>query len=109
MKNLLIVGGAGYIGRQIVKILENKKQFNIFVIDNLSTTHSLGLTVTRYPTSLEIERASAFTITCQGGSANTKLNVLQDQVDNVSQLPFQSKNCIPPRTASSLSGHPTNS
>ena len=61
-------------------------------IDNLSTTHSLGLTVTRYPTSLEIERASAFTITCQGGSANTKLNVLQDQVDNVSQLPFQSKN-----------------
>ena len=38
MKNLLIVGGAGYIGRQIVKILENKKQFNIFVIDNLSTT-----------------------------------------------------------------------
>jgi len=61
-------------------------------IDNLSTTHSLGLTVTRFATSLEIERASAFTITCQGGSANTKLNVLQDQVDNVSQLPFQSKN-----------------
>ena len=59
-------------------------------IDNISTTHSLGLTVTRYPTTLEIERASAFTITCQGGSANTKLNVLQNQVDNVSQLPFQS-------------------
>ncbi len=61
-------------------------------IESLSTTHSLGLTVTKYPTSLEIERASAFTITCQGGSANTKLNVLQDQVDNVSQLPFQSYN-----------------
>ena len=61
-------------------------------INSLSTTHSFGLTVTRYPTSLEITRASAFTISCQGGSANTKLNVLQDQVDNVSQLPFQSVN-----------------
>ena len=61
-------------------------------IESLSTTHSLGLTVTKFGTSLEIERASAFTITCSGGSANNKLNVLQDQVDNVSQLPFQSKN-----------------
>ena len=59
-------------------------------IDSLSTTHSLGLTVTKYGTSLEITRASAFTITCSGGSANNKLNVLQDQVDNVSQLPFES-------------------
>ena len=59
-------------------------------IDNLSTANSLGLTVTKYSTSLEITRASSFTITCSGGSANTKLNVLQDQVDNVGQLPFQS-------------------
>ena len=61
-------------------------------LESLSTTHSLGLTVTKFGTSLEIERATAFTVTCSGGSANTKLNVLQDQVDNVSQLPFQSKN-----------------
>jgi len=37
MKNKLVVGGAGYIGRQIVKIL-NKKKYNIYVIDNLSIT-----------------------------------------------------------------------
>jgi len=61
-------------------------------IDSLSTTHSLGLTVTKYGTSLEITRASAFTITCTGGSANNKLSVLQDQVDNVAQLPFESTN-----------------
>ena len=59
-------------------------------IDNLSTANNLGLTVTRYSTSLEISKANAFTITCAGGSANTKLNVLQDQVDNVGQLPHQS-------------------
>ena len=37
MKNILVIGGAGYIGRQIVKIL-NKKKYNIHVIDNLSIT-----------------------------------------------------------------------
>ena len=63
-------------------------------IDGLSIT---GLTVTKYSTSLELKRTvggtdTPFKITCSGGSANSKLNVLQDQVDNVSQLPFQSKN-----------------
>tara|TARA_B100000965_G_scaffold92951_1_gene75811 strand:+ start:794 stop:1774 length:981 start_codon:yes stop_codon:yes gene_type:complete len=37
LKNILIIGGAGYIGRQIVNLL-NKKKYKIFVIDNLSTT-----------------------------------------------------------------------
>ena len=37
MKNILIIGGAGYIGRQIVNLL-NKKKYKIFVIDDLSTT-----------------------------------------------------------------------
>ena len=37
MKNILVVGGAGYIGRQIVKIL-NTRKYNIHVIDNLSIT-----------------------------------------------------------------------
>ena len=36
-KKILITGGAGYIGRQIIKIL-NKKKYNIYVIDNLSIT-----------------------------------------------------------------------
>ena len=62
-------------------------------IDGLSIS---GLTVTKYASSLELKRTvsgtdTAFKITCSGGSANTKLNVVQDQVDNVSQLPFQSK------------------
>jgi len=62
-------------------------------IDGLNIT---GLTVTKYAQSLELKRTvsgtdTAFAITCSGGSANTKLNVLQDQVDNVSQLPYQSK------------------
>jgi len=39
MRNILIVGGCGYIGRQIVDILINKKKYKIFVIDNLSTTN----------------------------------------------------------------------
>ncbi len=59
-------------------------------IDTVSTDEGLGLTVTKYSTSLEISRGTSFTITCSGGSANTKLNVLQDQVDNVGQLPHQS-------------------
>ena len=61
-------------------------------IDGLSVT---GLTVTKYAGTLELDRVvsgtrTAFTITCKGGSANNKLSVFQDQVDNVSQLPTQS-------------------
>ena len=59
-------------------------------IDTVSSSNSIGLTVTKYATSLEITRDSAFTITCSGGANNTKLNVLQDQVDNVAQLPLES-------------------
>ena len=61
-------------------------------IDNLSVT---GLTVTKYQSSLELDRVvsgtrTAFTIIAEGGVTNSKLNVFQDQVDNVSQLPSQS-------------------
>ncbi len=37
MKNILIIGGAGYIGRQIIHLL-NKRRYKIYVIDDLSTT-----------------------------------------------------------------------
>ena len=37
MENILIIGGAGYIGRQIINLL-NKKKYKILVIDNLNTT-----------------------------------------------------------------------
>ncbi len=36
VKNILITGGAGYIGSHIVEILAGKKK-NIFILDNLST------------------------------------------------------------------------
>ena len=36
IKNILITGGAGYIGSHIVELLENKKK-NLFIADNLST------------------------------------------------------------------------
>ena len=38
MKNILIVGGAGYIGRQIINILKKNKLYKILVLDNLSVT-----------------------------------------------------------------------
>ena len=37
MENILIIGGAGYIGRQIINLL-NEKKYKILVIDNLNTT-----------------------------------------------------------------------
>jgi len=37
VKKILIIGGAGYIGRQIINLL-NKKKYKILVIDDLSTT-----------------------------------------------------------------------
>ena len=54
-----------------------------------------GVTVNKYAASLEVSRVisgtrTAFSIACQGGPANNKLTVFQDQVDNVSQLPRQS-------------------
>ena len=54
-----------------------------------------GLTVTKYLGTLELSRVvsgtrTSFAISCQGGPANNKLTVFQDQVDNVAQLPIQS-------------------
>ena len=54
-----------------------------------------GLTVTKFLGTLELSRVvsgtrTSFAIACQGGPANNKLAVFQDQVDNVAQLPLQS-------------------
>ena len=38
MKNILVTGGAGYIGSHIIELLL-KKNFKVFIIDNLSTGH----------------------------------------------------------------------
>ena len=35
-KNILITGGAGYIGSHIIELLAKNKK-NIFIVDNLST------------------------------------------------------------------------
>jgi len=39
MKNILITGGAGYIGSHIVEQLVKKNFLNIFIVDDLSTGH----------------------------------------------------------------------
>ena len=36
MKNILITGGAGYVGSHVVENLVQKKK-NIFIVDNLSS------------------------------------------------------------------------
>ena len=59
-------------------------------IDSQSTTSSWGLTVTKLQTTLQITRASAFTITATGGATSTSIEVFQDQVDAITQLPVQS-------------------
>ena len=38
IKNILVTGGAGYIGAHIIEILIKKKK-NIFIVDNLTTGH----------------------------------------------------------------------
>ena len=48
-----------------------------------------GLTTTKYQTTLQLTRSSAFTITATGGSLNSSITVFQDQVDNIAQLPVQ--------------------
>ncbi len=59
-------------------------------IDNLNVTN---LVVTKYDDALHLVRNSGnteFKITASGGTTNDKLSVVQDIVDNVSQLPFNS-------------------
>ncbi len=59
-------------------------------IDGLNVTN---LVVTKYDDSLHLVRnsgATGFKITASGGVSNDKLSVVQDVVDNVSQLPYNS-------------------
>ena len=36
-KNILITGGCGYIGSQVAHLFSTKKNFEITIVDNLST------------------------------------------------------------------------
>ena len=40
MKNILVTGGAGYIGSKIVADLI-KEKYKVYIIDNLSTGHKI--------------------------------------------------------------------
>ena len=53
MKNILITGGAGYIGAHITELLIKKKK-NIFIVDNLSTGFKKLLNKKAYFTNLNI-------------------------------------------------------
>ena len=73
------------------EVLDGLKQ----KIEGLSTTHSLGLTVAKYGTSLQIDRVvdgtrTAFTLEAKGGKNNQGIAVFQDWAENVSNLPPQS-------------------
>lgn len=59
-------------------------------IDTLNSANSLGLTVTQLKGSIEISRASTFTITAKGGISGEQLIVYQDEVQNFSNLPAES-------------------
>ncbi len=68
--------------------------------DAIKALNISGLTtntsVKKLDTTIELNRApsgtpTAFTITAKGGLDNSKLTAIQEQVDNVSQLPIQSK------------------
>ena len=57
--NILVTGGAGYIGSHIIELLTKKKSNNIFILDNLSTGYKIL-----------IDRKSKF---FKGNINNTKL------------------------------------
>ena len=62
------------------------------ILDSLETSiTNAGYTVTRCSTSLEIEKSTAFNFSCRGGIAHEGLIGFQEQVDNVTELPAQSK------------------
>ena len=39
--NILVTGGAGYIGSHVIELLRKKKSNNIFILDNLSTGYKI--------------------------------------------------------------------
>ena len=50
-----------------------------------------GFTATKIGTSIEVENASAFTISCKGGADKEAIVSFQDSVDNISRLPAKAK------------------
>ena len=59
-------------------------------IESESTSHSLGLTVYKFGTSLVIDRATSFTLTAKGGKNNQGIVVFLDFAVDASYLPAQS-------------------
>ena len=66
-------------------------------LETLSTANNLNLTVTKYGTSLQLDRVvngtrTSFTLSAKGGVDNERLVVFQDWASNVSYLPPNSFN-----------------
>jgi hypothetical protein len=63
------------------------------ILDSLTTSLNgiSGITATRIGTCIEVESATAFSITAKGGKDKEGLVAYQDSVENISKLPLQSK------------------
>ena len=74
MKNILITGGAGYIGSHVAEILSKKKK-KIFIVDNLSTGFKKLLNKEAYFTNLNILSTSKL-----------KKIIIKNKIDSVIHL-----------------------
>jgi UDP-glucose 4-epimerase len=74
MKNILITGGAGYIGAHVAEILSQKKT-NIFIVDNLSTGFKKLLNKKAHFTNLNILNTSKL-----------KKIIIENKIDSIIHL-----------------------
>jgi UDP-glucose 4-epimerase len=74
MKNILITGGAGYIGAHVAEILSQKK-INIFIVDNLSTGFKKLLNKKAHFTNLNILNTSKL-----------KKIIIENKIDSIIHL-----------------------
>ena len=74
MKNIIVTGGAGYIGSHLIELLI-KKNFKVFIIDNLSTGYKKLLN----------KKAKFFNIDINQSNSIRKI-VLKNKIDSVIHL-----------------------
>jgi len=90
MKEVLVTGGAGFIGSHLVNELIKNKNYNITVIDDLSTGKLENLPISNKYITLDINRIQDSKINKKfdiiyhlGAKANTREKGMNDFIDNV--------------------------